>query len=693
MLECEERTQELVRAIGEERDSHPPEVVAYAVRELTRMLGGGREQARRNVTMRGVFAVVFGLALVASALIILLSRGISFLRDEAAISGLAEKLTLCIELAVMALLGLGFVAVGLAILIGKKWALRRPFVRADDLAALAAEPAVEDLLTRMGSDRCLHSFEDIAAAERELGERLRRAREKTATRLKTWGTVAIGFGAYAALSIVVAGIALVAGVLRGGPSPFPLGADLPGLVHFALMCSMAALNTLFGIVLLIGGLGLRKRKEWARRTVVRAVWGYFVGGIAVMPLMVIWMMLVGGPGWFALVAFPLCLVQCAAILWRITKALGRPEVREACGGRVPPLTEVADSISPEGRRRRARRIRRWALAVALSVLTLALGLSASFMVGARRAKLAEEAVRLASEGEVERLEQLLQDHRGIANARFEGITLLHWMTATGREEAVRILLSHGADPNAVEELGETPLHWAVGGGDAGIAELLLSSHADVNAVAEWAGTPLHRAVREGNTGLAELLLAYGAQINAPDGGGRSPLHKARRREIVEFLLERDADLHAHTKYGRTPLHVAAAEDRRDVAEVLIRHGADVNAEDAYGWTPLHRAVLLHTYEQYYYADSPQEIVTIRGHRDMAELLLANGADVDAQDEDGRTVLHGVASAGSADWVKVLLDNGADPQARDATGLTPLDLAQAEGHADVVELLKRHGEQE
>ena len=63
--------------------------------------------------------------------------------------------------------------------------------------------------------------------------------------------------------------------------------------------------------------------------------------------------------------------------------------------------------------------------------------------------------------------------------------------------------------------------------------------------------------------------------------------------------------------GETPLHSAAANDHKELAELLIAKGADVSAKGDGERTPLHEAA---TY----------------GHKEVAELLIAAGADVNAE---------------------------------------------------------------
>ena len=59
---------------------------------------------------------------------------------------------------------------------------------------------------------------------------------------------------------------------------------------------------------------------------------------------------------------------------------------------------------------------------------------------------------------------------------------------------------------------------------------------------------------------------------------------------------------------------------KDLAELLLANKAEVNAKDNFGRTPLHYGGVF-------------------GHKDVAELLLANKAEVNAKDNDGETPLH------------------------------------------------------
>jgi len=83
-----------------------------------------------------------------------------------------------------------------------------------------------------------------------------------------------------------------------------------------------------------------------------------------------------------------------------------------------------------------------------------------------------------------------------------------------------------------------------------------------------------------------------------------------------------------------------------------------------------------------------------GTVETVALLLAGGADVNAQDGDGQTPLHWAASNALNDVVNLLLERGADINARDKYGNTPLQEAKAywSGHdsTEIQELLRQRG---
>ena len=72
---------------------------------------------------------------------------------------------------------------------------------------------------------------------------------------------------------------------------------------------------------------------------------------------------------------------------------------------------------------------------------------------------------------------------------------------------------------------------------------------------------------------------------------------------------------------------------------------------------------------------------------LLQLLLDNGAEVNATDDEGETPLHEAALTGIPQNVRLLLAAGANPQCRNNSGYTPLDVARLFGQSSTcIELL-------
>ena len=84
--------------------------------------------------------------------------------------------------------------------------------------------------------------------------------------------------------------------------------------------------------------------------------------------------------------------------------------------------------------------------------------------------------------------------------------------------------------------------------------------------------------------------SIGASVNQPDKYGRTPLHVAAAvdyPEMVQFLVQRGADLHAKTgKELQTPIHFAARNDATSSLKMLMKCGADITDKDFKQRTPL-----------------------------------------------------------------------------------------------------------
>ena len=118
------------------------------------------------------------------------------------------------------------------------------------------------------------------------------------------------------------------------------------------------------------------------------------------------------------------------------------------------------------------------------------------------------------------------------------------------------------------------------------------------------------------------------------------------------------------------IHQAVFDGNIEAVKQHLAAGTDANAKTGVGETPM-------------------QIAYQKGHTEIVELLIANGADGNAKG-DGQTPLHGAAYWGSKEIVQLLIAKGADVNAKMEDGDTPLDLAIMENQTEIADLLRKHG---
>lgn len=108
-------------------------------------------------------------------------------------------------------------------------------------------------------------------------------------------------------------------------------------------------------------------------------------------------------------------------------------------------------------------------------------------------------------------------------------------------------------------------------------------------------TPLLMAISREYSFLAQALIHFGANVNAQGVKGTA-LHEAiysqcdDKKELIELLIDKGADVNIKNKSEHTPLHVAIRENMPGIVKDLVKKGADINAQTSKGCTPLHDAI-------------------------------------------------------------------------------------------------------
>mgnify|MGYP001064038636 CR=1 FL=1 len=95
---------------------------------------------------------------------------------------------------------------------------------------------------------------------------------------------------------------------------------------------------------------------------------------------------------------------------------------------------------------------------------------------------------------------------------------------------------------------------------------------------------LYQAAQSGNLNLIKISLKRTININMPNSQNWTLLHFAcfgRQQEIVQFLIDKQANLNARTSDGVTPLHLAAQVGNEFLIAILIEAGAIVDSRDVF----------------------------------------------------------------------------------------------------------------
>jgi len=235
-------------------------------------------------------------------------------------------------------------------------------------------------------------------------------------------------------------------------------------------------------------------------------------------------------------------------------------------------------------------------------------------------------------------------------------------------------------------------------GCGAVAAGLLDQGASLAARDRFANTAFVLAAANGHDDLAIYFLDEGAALNHANLNGSTALLRAvisNERKMVKLLLDRGADVVVENRSGVTPLAAAAFNGNSRLVKMLIAAGADPARPDGTGKPPIIYAAAKGHANIVKLFLAAEVSADIRDRNDLTALmwsaghpndvpqaealatierLLAADAALDLADNRGRTALMIAAERGHRDIVEALLKDGADPSLKDRDGQSAQALA-------------------
>jgi ankyrin repeat protein len=249
------------------------------------------------------------------------------------------------------------------------------------------------------------------------------------------------------------------------------------------------------------------------------------------------------------------------------------------------------------------------------------------------------------------------------------------------------LLAHGVSVDVSDDAGSTPLMLAA---NKEVAEILIAHGAAVDAHDKHARTALFTV---SSAEVTEYLLSLNLDLNARDDAGNTPLHSTWDPGKAMVLIKHHADVNALNNSGRSPLFFESGGDAR-TATLLIVNDARVDIVDKSGMTALKAALEHRRYDVGLAIATGGAKVDVfdaatLGLKDKLALLLKSDPKLaNAHDKANRTPLHWAVMRSQVDAVQLLLGNGAEVDARDETERTPL-ICAGRAKPEIARMLLEH----
>ncbi|XP_046580961.1 ankyrin repeat domain-containing protein 17-like [Haliotis rubra] len=278
------------------------------------------------------------------------------------------------------------------------------------------------------------------------------------------------------------------------------------------------------------------------------------------------------------------------------------------------------------------------------------------------------------------------------------------------KDIFHLLVGKGADLSLVDEEEKTILHKACMGGSIEIVDYVLSGKpVDINIRDDNDDTPVMIAARKGHKDVFDLLVRKGADLTLKGDDG-TILYTACEGgdiEIVKYMLGQNvSSIHTCGPEWFTPVLKAANHGHWEVFDLLVLKEASLLVKCESIENILHAACtggnmkivkcvlekkIVNINSEGVYGVTPAMVAASRGHKDVFDLLIEQGADLSVVDKHGSNILHKACEGGNIELIKyVLTEDIVDINSRSNDGTTAVMEAVKCGHKEVLHLLSING---
>ena len=227
---------------------------------------------------------------------------------------------------------------------------------------------------------------------------------------------------------------------------------------------------------------------------------------------------------------------------------------------------------------------------------------------------------------------------------------------------MRELITSGQISLEPDEYGNSFLHQAAANASPEMIKMLITMGANMHVRNENGMTPYEVSMTSWNAEGLNGFLDAGLSLDAKGSQNMTlPLEVAALADwqtMETFLQKTGVDVNYTDETGYSLVHAACAQGNLGALTTLMNKGARADQKDMVASTPLHRLVA------YRHLAAERELGVDR--------LIYMGADLNAQDNKGKTPMHIAVQFGAPRLVKKLINEGADVNIKDQEGKTPMD---------------------